>query len=407
MIDLRISNRSAVLTLLHQTGGLSRKEIASKLQLTPATISYIVRDMLEEGVLTEERAAEQNNRFGPREIMLKIDTARFRVMCAYVTTYHVNICCADLAGNIYFRKALVCDQVLSGAEMLKYICQEMCSYINTLSPFEQSGIIGAGFGVKGICDNKRGESITSFGLWEDNLSIKAIAERYLGGLHVMVDNDIRCLANAEILFGSKDATQEESVLLVKYGLGVGSAFMVNGELFCGHNYRAIELAHYVVDPLGSICRCGKRGCLETVAGFDILICTLKMQYSKTRMPILYELTSGHAENITAGHIIWCYEHEEKRIVDLLNSALDRLALAITNCVRLLDPKKVTLYGFPFESGPVFHTLKEKIYHLNNGDVSAEIEKSVRNMELDDLSSAAIVIRDFITGGAVYKPFEIN
>lgn len=405
MLDLRVSNRAAILKLLYNTKGLSRKEIASRLNLTPAAISYIVSDMLNEGILTEKRATEQNNRLGPREIILKINAAKFRVLCAYIPARSVSISCADLAGNIYFSKSVQYDTSLSGKEMLEAICTEMRAYIDTLSTEEKAAIIGAGFGLKGICDNKQGDSINSFGLWENNLPVKKIATECLGGINVLVDNDIRCIANAEMLFGPNEVNYEESVLFIKYGPLVGSAFMLNDDMFCGHSYRAMELAHYVIDPLGSICRCGKRGCLETVVGFDVMISTLKIQYSKTRMPLLYKITGGSAENINADHIVCCYEHGEAMVVNLLDFALDRLALGIVNCVRLLDPKQIILYGFPFESLYILDSLKQKIYGLDKEDTTVEIVKSARNMLLGDLGGASVVIRDFISNGALYETFD--
>ena len=267
MFDVRLSNRVAVLNLLYRKGGLSRKEIAAHLSLTPSAISHIASDMIEEGILVEAKKVEGSNRMGRRETLLEIDAARFKVLCAYIPTREVKMSCIDLAGNIDFHKELSFGTALSGEEMLHAICEEMLAYLRSLEEDQRNRVIGVGLGIKGIYDDERGVSVKSFGLWEDDLPVREIMEKRLC-LKVTESNNIRCVANGEKLFNHQENI--DSMLFVKLGPLVGGAFILHGKLFKGYGYQAMELGHFVVEPLGAVCRCGKRGCLETVIGFDVI-----------------------------------------------------------------------------------------------------------------------------------------
>lgn len=398
MFDLRVSNRVAVLNLLYSTGGMSRKEIAARLNLTPAAISHITGDLIDEGVLIETKKVEGSNRMGRREVILEIDLTRFKVLCAYIPTRDIRISCIDLAGNVDFSKDLSFDTQLSGEEIIDSICDEMLEYVDSLSTEQRRWIIGAGFGVKGICDDQRGVSVNSFSLWEDNLPIRDLVEKRLG-IKVMIQNNIRCVANAEMLFNQQKDIQ--SMLFVKLGPLVGGAFVLNGGLYKGYGYQAMELGHFVVDPLGSVCRCGKRGCLETVIGFDVITNNLKLYYSAARLPILYKLTGGDKSKITMENIMKSYDENERVVCEMLDGALERFAFMLVNAIGLIDPQRITLYGFPFESAKFIEILKNKIKKISHGEITSQIMKSSRNLQLDDLGCASIVIGNFLSNGAIY------
>ena len=189
------------------------------------------------------------------------------------------------------------------------------------------------------------------------------------------------------------------MLFVKLGPLVGGAFVVDGRLFTGHSYHAMELGHFVVDPLGSVCRCGKRGCLETVIGFDVIANHLALLLSPARLPILYHLTGGDKTKLTMETIMESFDLNERIVVDILDGALERFALTLVDAIGLIDPQRVTLYGVPFESARFVALLHEKVKALAHGELSAELVISNRNLQLADLGCASIVIKDFLANGA--------
>ena len=85
----------------------------------------------------------------------------------------------------------------------------------------------------------------------------------------MVDNDANLGALAEAAFGAgRDAGD---LIYLKVSSGIGAGLILNGRLYRGSAGLAGELGHVLVDPDGIVCRCGNRGCLETIAATSALV----------------------------------------------------------------------------------------------------------------------------------------
>ena len=84
------------------------------------------------------------------------------------------------------------------------------------------------------------------------------------GCPIHAANESNCGALAELMWGA--AQGESDFVMVKFDLGVGGAVVLNGALITGAQGAAAEFGHMSLDPRGALCRCGNRGCLETVVG---------------------------------------------------------------------------------------------------------------------------------------------
>ena len=90
---------------------------------------------------------------------------------------------------------------------------------------------------------------------------------------------------------------------------------------------------------------------------------------------------------------------------MLDGALEHFALMLVDTIGLVDPQKVILYGFPFESTKFVDLLFSKTAKVDRGTVRTSIEKSKGNLVLDDLGCASIVIEGFLKNGAIFTPFS--
>ena len=123
-------------------------------------------------------------------------------------------------------------------------------------------ILGVGIGSPGIIDSARGIVHGAVNLgWREVPLAQEVAAR-LGDLPVFVENDANVNAVGEGYFGS--AVGSKDYLLLTVGSGLGSGVVTGGRLITGaHSFT--DLGHYSLDPdNGPLCRCGHRGCAETV-----------------------------------------------------------------------------------------------------------------------------------------------
>ncbi len=398
--DVRILNRRAILKLVNEQQGIqgiSRKEISRRLSLTPATISNITSELIKENTLIEYGVRSDDSKSGRKEVLLCLNKGYYKVLCAYVATRAVNVFCMDLNETILFEKKLDFGESESGRDILETICDVFDEYLATLTEEEKKTIIGIGMAVKGIVDSKEGISKRSFGLWEDNLNVMEIVKKRMP-YKIIINNNVKCIAYAEhLLAGGND---NNNMIFIKYGPLIGGAFVSSSEIYDGYDYQAMNLGHMIVEINGDICRCGQRGCLETIVGFDMMAKLLELQYSPTILPILYRLTNGDKTRIDMESILQSYDMGEGNVVRIVNRAMEYLAVTIANLISIINPQKIVFYGRPFESGAFTDELIGKIKEKASDISSTVICNSARNMDLDYVGCASIVIKDFLESGAV-------
>jgi glucokinase len=132
---------------------------------------------------------------------------------------------------------------------------------------KELGAEGAlGLGSPGVFDRARGTILEAPNLrFLERIPLcEELARRLdLPAEAVRLENDANAAALGEQWIGA--GRGEEDLLLVTLGTGVGGGLVLGGKLFSGPGGMAGEIGHVVVDPNGTVCGCGSRGCLETLA----------------------------------------------------------------------------------------------------------------------------------------------
>lgn len=134
---------------------------------------------------------------------------------------------------------------------------------------EWKPVVGIGVGTPGLVNTQAGVVVNAVNLdWQDLPLAQLLRDRYRHP--VLILNDSQAAAIGEYWFNESQASEANLVVVnLKYGIGAG--ILINGKLFQGDGGGAGEIGHIVVEEHGDLCRCGKRGCLETVASVRGLI----------------------------------------------------------------------------------------------------------------------------------------
>ena len=143
--------------------------------------------------------------------------------------------------------------------------QVIVEVVSTLRTRHQ--VEAVGLGAAGFVDDDRGSVLFAPHLaWREEPLRKQVAD--LVGLPVVVENDANASAWAELRFGA--ARDQEHVLLIAVGTGIGAGLVLSGEVYRGRWGLAGEPGHYRVVPDGRLCGCGNRGCWEQYASGNAL-----------------------------------------------------------------------------------------------------------------------------------------
>jgi predicted NBD/HSP70 family sugar kinase len=135
--------------------------------------------------------------------------------------------------------------------------------------------LGLGIELSGQIDAGAGVVHRSHRMgWPEKVPLAELLEQATGH-RTLVEHDTKSLVLAEQIFGSGQGRR--SFAVVTAGVGIGTGLVINHNLWRGARGTAGELGHVVVDPGGRPCGCGRRGCLETIAGGDAILQMIRQQ----------------------------------------------------------------------------------------------------------------------------------
>jgi len=238
--------------------------------------------------------------------------------------------------------------------LLRKALAEACEWVRA----EAMEPIGVGLAVPGLVDPQRGVIRYSANLDLHDLSVRPIVQEVVPR-PVVVENDVRAAAWGEFRWGAGRGTRH--MVYLSAGTGIAAAVICEGQLYRGAGAAAGELGHVSVVPDGEPCRCGGRGCLETVAGgwgiAQRAARRMRSQDAPTAEAVFEAATAGDPE---AGAVI--------------REAGEFLGRAAVLLMRLWDPERLVLGGGLFFSGsPLLEAVQQAVH---TGGLASQILPAV-------------------------------
>lgn len=396
MASVKRYNRSVILKLLHQHGALSRKRIAEMMSLTPAAITMIVSEMIAEGLVMEGRADRSGGSAGRREIPLMFAGGGLVALGVSVNLNELLLSAADINGKLLFSQIIPFDNGIDPEAIVGLAADNLPSLMEA-GKLDKDKVMGMGVIVRGIVDTERSTSVDSFGVLRGrDIPLAAMIHERLG-CPIRMDNNVRGMFRAHLFFSQQ---MESGVFFVRCEKGIGAAIMADNHILNGSSGMCSEFGHIpVVLSGGKPCKCGKRGCLETVASPTAVMEEAKSLYSAGGTPRLYALTQGRKDAITLEHLMKAAALGDTALAAAVQEAAVYLSNAIKAVVYTLDPKQVVLYGSMFDQPYYMQSLYR---HLAEGfddrRGKTNIFISPFNLQLESTAAPVLAINAFFTNG---------
>jgi predicted NBD/HSP70 family sugar kinase len=257
---------------LRRHGTLSRADLARRMGLSPTTITALVADLRDRGLVVEEsERAEQASRGRP-PVLLRLDPSAGGALGIDFGHRHLRVAVADLSRAVLAERATTLD-VDAAAESSLDAAVRMVEEVLAEANMDRDRIVGAGVGLPGPIDARTGTVGSSVILpgWVGLRPTEELERRL--GVEVKVDNDANLGALGEVSVGAGRGLSD--VLYVKVSSGIGSGLVLGGRVYHGSAGLAGELGHVQVREDGHVCRCGNRGCLETMAATGAVLAALR------------------------------------------------------------------------------------------------------------------------------------
>ncbi len=333
--SMRARNLEVVLGAVSRGGPLTRAALAELTGLTKSTVSKLVGDLVDAGLLAETGPARAGERGRPG-VDVVLSGARIASLGLEINVDYLAVRVLDLTGAVRF--AARRDRDNRGSRPKRVLAELQALAEEAITEARRLGLdlAGAVLAVSGPVGAGVLFSAPNLG-WQD---VRA-ADLLRLPVPVELDNEANLAALGELWYGDG----ERDFLYVSGEVGIGAGLVVNGELFAGSRGLAGELGHVVVTPGGPDCRCGGNGCLETYAGQEAL------------------LAAGNAPTVAA--LLAALDRGDGVALAACAAAGRALGVALTSAVNLLDLDRIVLGGvftqlYPWLAEPVAEVLATRL-----------------------------------------------
>lgn len=261
--DVRRHHLSLVVETLLDRGSCSRAELSQHIGLTKATVSALVADLLDRGVVVE-REARREGRLGRPGVDVALRTSHIGAIGLEIRVDDVAACVVDLTGSIRSVHRRRSDNRRSRPTTVVDRLARVAHAALDDAAAHDIMCVGGALAVPGLVDPSTRALVVAPNLDWHEVVLALLDEKV--GLGLVVENEAHLAAVAELRHGAgRDLT---SFVYVSAGVGVGGGLVLDRALIRGSHGFACEVGHVVVDPDGAPCACGARGCLEAVIGGD-------------------------------------------------------------------------------------------------------------------------------------------
>lgn len=327
-VALRANNRAAILKYILLSQETTRADIARDCDVSVASASNIVAELMDEGLIMEEGRVSSG---GGRPISrIRTNPGGVYVIGADVGEQGVAVELFDFGLHCIDKEFQGKDPAATPHEISQDL-QAAVNQIHQRHEREWERLIGIGLGLPGVVE----ETETTHMLYAQTLGWEPmpITDLLTSDIPVTADNGANAQAKQEQWFGSaKDVSNAVVVLL---GRGVGAGIIVEGDLVNGAVNSAAEWGHMTVSFDGRTCRCGNRGCLEAYTGSDQLV----------QMSVERGIDLGGTGWSAINKLFQLADDGDSSAKEIVSVMLDALGAGIGSLVNLLNPTRVVIGGW--------------------------------------------------------------
>ena len=331
--QIKQTNAGAVYRLIDQLGPVSRIDLSRFAQLAPASITKIVREMLEAHLVQETEIQEPGSRGRPA-VGLMVETEAWHYLSIRISRGELHLALRDLSS------ALVVEEQLELAlqhvqpfatRLLDHVDQFFIRHQKKLERLTAIAVTMPGIIEHGI--------IHRMPFYEDvkDMPLGEILANHTG-VSVYIQHDISAWTMAESLFGASRGARDVIQVVIDHNVGAG--VITDGRLLHAGSSSLVEIGHTQVDPYGKRCYCGNHGCLETIASVESVLELAQIRMAKSMSSML------HQQPLSVEWLCQAALQGDLLARDIISGVGNHVGRILAIMVNLFNPQKI-LIGSPF------------------------------------------------------------
>ncbi len=345
----------------------SRKKLNQRLQLRPNNVSEAIQQLLDDGLIIEDNSQKATGRGRP-EVIIKPNPERLVTIVLWVISNSLYAALIDMDGSRLWQFEEFLQQDADNTQFLNAVVKMVTQLQYCIS--KKQTLIGIGIALPGaISSNSMKWSFNSRWNRIVNLDFSNLSMRFKVPVKLFRILDSQLYA----LTAQNNSLSDSSTLLVHWGYGIGASFSIKGEIPKSTTGSITEVGHVKVDRSADakLCRCGERGCLETVSSLWAL-------KSEMESVLGFELTEDENELSSV------LENCDLYGIEALRNAIECLTDVLDSTYRILYFDKIIIYGPFLKNQWVIRTFVESIRRKIPDYARASLDIDIMTDNLDSL-----------------------
>ncbi len=385
--DLRRENRAAVLWSLYFSRPGSRQDLSAATGLSPASVTNVVRELLDDGIVTE--AGSEDSDGGRPRVLLDINPDYGYVIGVDIGETRIRVELFNLA----MTERAKAEYPLNPAEHeVDVVVQDIASGLSAVltdGGVDPAAVLGVGIGVPGIVEQGPDVLVHAQTYRWDAVPLELLLRAHTD-LPLRFENGAKTMGQAELWFGAGRCARNAAVVLV--GSGVGASLISGGSTYQGATSSAAEWGHTTIVVGGRRCRCGSAGCLEAYVGAEAIL---------DRCGSPAALSADDEESMLAALIATADSSPTADAV--LAETAEYLGVGIGNLINLFNPERVILGGWAglLLGGRLLPAIRESAerHSLRHPFAATSIELGQLGPEAVAFGAATLPMEDFLNGAS--------
>lgn len=368
-----LSLKKSIISYFSTKGDSTISELCSEFNTSTPTMTKIIGELMSEGYVLDFGKVETGG--GRRPNIYGLDPKSAYFLGIEVRQYKVNLALFDIKENLC--KLAVEDYDMENSqESLKKLCNIINKFIKSTG-VSKDKIMGAGVNLSGRVNSETGYSYSFFNFQEEPLS-NIIESRI--GVRTFLENDTRAMAYGEYVAGCVNG--QKNVLFLNIGRGIGVGLVINGELYYGNSGFAGEFGHIPFFENDIICRCGKKGCLETEVSGRAMerICAERLE--KGNSSVLSKIYD-EGRKVGSEDIINAACNEDVLAIEIVEQVGKKLGKGLAMLINIFNPELIVMGGSLSATGdylmlPMKSSVNKFSLNLVYNDTKIEMSKLNEN-----------------------------
>lgn len=339
-------NKQNVINIIRSNGPIFKAEISRITGLSIPTIMKMTDDFIKKGLIREIGKGESSGGKPPQLLEFVHDSSY--IIGVDIGTTNIITVMMDLSAGIICKHEIPTGVKDPPEDIIKRVIDSIDIVIIN-SKIDNRKILGIGIGMPGLLDVEAGRVVFSPDFKWENVDVVGPLKKKFKATIIM-DNVTRAMAMGEKLFGLGKGI--DNFMCINLGYGIGSATIINGELYSGSSGSSGEFGHMTLEKNGPLCDCGNYGCLEALASANAISNKAKFFLERGEKSLILELAGGNPEAIEAKTVFDAAKQGDALALEIVNEAVEFIGIAIASIINFMDPELIILEGGVSRAGDI-------------------------------------------------------